>query len=83
MSGANYNAIRRVLDDYISLKDWPKEAGLPTRGEDFVEDLMRLEDDIPELANLLDEFDNDGSVDYDGLFDRVAELVDYEPGEAL
>ena len=83
MSEANYNAIRRVLDDYISLKDWPKEAGLPTRGEDFVEDLMRLEDDIPELADLLDEFDNDGSVDYDGLFDRVAELVDYEPGEAL
>lgn len=83
MSEANYDAIRRVLDDYSSLKDWPKEAGLPTRGEDFVEDLMRLEDDIPELANLLDEFDNDGSVDYDGLFDRVSELVDYEPGEAL
>ena len=83
MSEANYNAIRRVLDDYISLKDWPKEAGTPTRGEDFVEDLMRLEDDIPELADLLDEFDNDGSVDYDGLFDRVAELVDYDPKEAL
>lgn len=83
MSEANYDAIRRVLDDYVSLKDWPKEAGEPTRGEDFVADLERLEDDVPELADLLDRFDDDGSVDYDGLFDRVAELVDYEPGEAL
>lgn len=83
MSEANYDAIRRVLDDYVSLKDWPKEAGAPTRTEDFISDLERLEDDVPELADLLDRFDDDGSVDYDGLFDRVAELVDYEPGEAL
>lgn len=82
MSEANYDAIRRVLDDYVSLKDWPKEAGAPTRGEDFIADLERLEDDVPELADLLDKFDND-ELDYDSLFDRVAELVDYEPGEAL
>lgn len=83
MSEANYDAIRRVLDDYISLKDWPKEAGAPTRTEDFISDLERLEDDIPELSDILDWFDENGFDDYSGLFDRVAELVDYDPKEAL
>ena len=83
MSEANYDAIRRVLDDYASLKDWPNEPGQPTHEEVFIEDLERLEDEVPELSELLDQFDEDGFIDYNGLFDRVAELVDYDPKEAL
>lgn len=83
MSNTNYDAIRRVLDDYVSLKNWPEEPGQPTHEEIFVGDLERLSDDVPELDRLLDKFDEEPTYGVDDLFDDVAELVDFEPGEAL
>lgn len=83
MSDMNYDAVRRVLDDYSSLKDWPEEPGQPTHEEIFIADLERLSDDIPELDELLDKFDEEPTYGVDSLFDDVAELVDYTPGEAL
>lgn len=83
MSNESYDAVRRVLDDYSSLKDWPEEPGQPTHEEIFVADLERHADDVSELSDLLDRFDEDPTYGVDQLFDDVAEMVNYEPGEAL